>query len=100
LLALGDAPGVEVHAVRQIEPREETATEARERPHEVLFGHRGDAADDQLAYGAQVDVDVVETELDLLAVGLQALPVFAVEQGSELRERPAQPAARIVGTVP
>lgn len=99
-LALRREPGRKVVKIRQIEARERLAAmldrgllEPRDRASiEHLFG--------QSLQRDDVDVDVGRVQFDADTVGDEARTILVVDQPAQLREAPAQRAARVVRNLP
>jgi hypothetical protein len=99
LLALGDAPGLELVELGQLEPVEELPPE---HPHELaqaLHRQKRHAAGHGRAHLDRVDVRARGLEGHLLPTGDDSPRVVVVED-AQLAQAPAQRAARIVGDVP
>src|SRR5690606_697699 len=100
LLAFGHAPGMELVEAGELESFEEVSAEARSRRLQLAGRRLGETVADEGLQLADVDGDVRDVDLDAVAVGEHARPSRLVQQAADLREAPAQRAARLVGNPP
>ncbi len=99
-LAFGDAPGLILVVIGQVQAFQKLASIGFRRGQQILRRDGLDARDEALSDIGEIDLDLRGVEADTFAVGDDALVPRLVDEGANLTEAPSQGASRVVRDFP